>query len=90
MLTLAIWERKDVFNLKWKPVLGRQCVGVTLHSRVGALISIISVFRSTWLTSPVAGMMDWPSMPSSTATGSVKRLVYVCLCVLADRVIERK
>ncbi|TKS66188.1 Dystrophin [Collichthys lucidus] len=68
MLTLAIWERKDVFNLKWKPVLGRQCVGVTLHSRVGALISIISVLRSTWLTSPVAGMMDWPSMPSSTAT----------------------
>lgn len=46
--------------------------GVTLHSQVGPLISIISVLRSMWLTSPVAGMMDWPSTPSSTATGTVE------------------
>ena len=87
-LQLAIWGRKDVFNLISTFENGNQCSadglsigGVTLHSKVGPLISIMSVLRSMWLTSPVAGMMDWPSMPSSTATGTVKCLVCVCVCV---------
>lgn len=60
-----------------------ECGSVVLHSQVGPLISIISVLRSTWLTSPVAGMMDWPSMPSFTATGTVKKKkkkMDVCVC----------
>lgn len=64
--------------------------GVILHSQLGPLISIISVLRSMWLTSPVAGMMDWPSMPSSTATGTVKLVLCVYVCVFTDREIQRK
>lgn len=54
----------------------RQCsrAGVMVHSWAAPLISIIFVLRSTWLTSPVAGMMDWPSMPSSTATGTANEV----------------
>lgn len=38
-----------------------------------------------WLTSPVAGMMDWLSMPSSIATGMCVCMgVGVCVCVCSD------